>query len=207
MASSIRRQAQPDYDLGGGGSDPPPNRDNTGCSSCDSPIVLNLGTGNYQTSPIDDPALFDVDADGMAERITWTARGTPMAFLALDRNGNGGIDNGSELFGNHTPLASGRSASNGFAALAEYDANGDSVIDSRDAVWKSLVLWTDANHDGISEMDELQPISSSKVEAVSLSYHFSGRTDPSGNVYRYGSTFVVDGHVRPCYDIFFRRVQ
>ncbi len=128
-----------------------------------------------------------------------------MAFLALDRNGNGTIDSGAELFGNHTPLASGGVAANGFIALAQYDSNGDGVIDARDPIWSSLLLWIDWNDDGISEPGELTPISQSSVTSISLSYHWTGRPDPTGNVYRYQATCAIGSQNRPCYDIFFQR--
>jgi hypothetical protein len=122
--------------------DPLINYDNTGCpqyQNCNSPIILNLDDGPYRLSSTDDPVRFDLDADGIPERISWTAAEARMALLALDRNGNAAIDDGSELFGNHTPLQSGSSASNGFVALAEYDVNGDRIINQRDPVWDSLL--------------------------------------------------------------------
>jgi hypothetical protein len=198
--------------------DPPPpppdpgpinNYDDSGCpqyTNCHSPIVLDLGDGGYQLSTKYDPVVFDIDATGSPIRLAWTASGAPMAFLALDQNGNGTIDDGSELFGNHTPLPSGVAA-NGFDALAQYDANHDGIVDANDPVWSSLLLWTDLNHDGISQAWEIVPVSQSSVTAIGLEYHWTGRRDQSGNTFRYESKVWIDnGHrstSRPVYDIFF----
>src|SRR3954468_47164 len=72
-------------------------------TGCTSPIVIDLNDGSYPLSGKTDPVAFDLDADGLPELATWTAPGSAVAFLALDRNGNGVIDSGNELFGNHTP--------------------------------------------------------------------------------------------------------
>lgn len=180
--------------------------------NCHSPIVVNMTNGNYELSGTSDPVLFDIDASDKPIRIAWTAAGTPMAFLALDRNNNGRVDDGSELFGNHTPLPGGATAANGFEALAPYDANHDLVIDSSDPVWASLTLWTDLNHDGISQAAELLPASRSSLVAISLSHHWSGRSDPSGNHFRYQSRiWLSHGNrpttAKPVYDIFFVAAQ
>jgi uncharacterized repeat protein (TIGR02543 family) len=184
--------------------------DNSGCpqfQNCNSPIIINLGNGPYQLSGRNEPVRFDIDANGTLDRIGWTAAGAPMAFLALDRNGNGTIDSGSELFGNHTPVPGGVAA-NGFDALAQYDANGDGVIDASDPIWPSLLRWTDLNHDGISQPSELALLSASAVTAISLDYHWTGRRDQSGNIFRYQSKVWIDStgkHAtpRPVYDVYF----
>ena len=78
--------------------------------------------------------LFDIDADGYSESVTWVSPEARDAFLFLDRNGNGIVDDGSELFGDATYLFSGEIAQHGYEALAEFDlfeygGNGDGVID------------------------------------------------------------------------------
>ncbi|HEY6141354.1 MAG TPA: hypothetical protein VI670_26665 [Thermoanaerobaculia bacterium] len=198
-------------------SETTPPRDPDPCGfSCqegrgaDSPIVINLGKGGYRLSGADDPVLFDISATGQAFWIGWTAAGGDEAFLCLDRDGDGAIANGTELFGNATPLRTGQRASNGFIALAEYDANGDGIIDDRDAVWGSLLLWTDRNHDGVSQPSEIVKIDSSPVLAIALDAHWTGRRDVSGNTFRFESTVWIsngkgEATARPVYDVFFVR--
>jgi hypothetical protein len=157
-------------------------------------------------SGADDPVSFDLDASGTPERVTWTARGSAIAFLALDRNGNGVIDNGSERFGNHTPLPSGGIAANGFAALAAFDDNHDGVIDASDAIWPHLLLWVDANHDGISQPDELTRLTDSGITRLALTDHWTGRRDAVGNTLRYEALFYRGSVAHPYYDVYFVRL-
>jgi hypothetical protein len=179
------------------------------CSGA-TPVVLNLGR-NYQLSGADDPVIFDIFASGGPVRIGWTAAGASEAFLCLDRNGDGKITSGAELFGGSTLLKNGRKAPNGFVALAEFDDNHDGLIDSRDAIWPSLIAWTDLNHDGASQPSEMVPLSASGVNAIGLDYHWTGRRDASGNVFRYESTVWVvkaagAASPKPVYDIVFAPV-
>jgi len=136
--------------------------------------------------------------------MAWTASGANNAFLALP-GADGLVHNGKQLFGNFTSQPASDNP-NGFIALAVYDENGDGIIDSRDAIFASLRLWIDANHDGISQPDELHTLLSLGVNSISLKYKLSEKTDQYGNVFRYRAR--VNGNEsqdvgQTAYDVFF----
>lgn len=187
----------------------PVEKDDSQCGDpCSSPIIIDLGNESYRLTSLADGVPFDLQNEGQRRQIAWTRAGVENAFLALDRNGNGQIDNGSELFGNFTPLTSGALASNGFIALAEFDRNGDAVIDGRDPIWSYLLLWVDRNHDGWSTGDELAPLAASAILSLDTDYTPVGRKDQWGNHFRFQAKFRLSHHVqeqtRTYYDVFFR---
>lgn len=170
---------------------------------CMSPLVLNLGSGPVELSGRNDPVFFDLNADGFFDLVSWTAADAHAAFLWYDRNGNGRVDDGSELFGNYSPTRTGHAA-NGFEALKEFDTNGDGFVDRDDAEWNRLMLWTDGNHDGISTPDEVIALSETPITSIEVRYHWTGRRDRYGNMFRYEGQYHIGAQTKTFYDVYFR---
>ncbi|MBZ5490968.1 MAG: hypothetical protein LAO76_08555 [Acidobacteriia bacterium] len=181
--------AQPDPALaGGGGGGCAPPSDDFAPLECD-PIILDLDGHGFELTSAASGVMFDIRATGKPIKIPWTSGASSTAFLVLDRNGNGAIDDGTELFSNVSPQPLDPSP-NGFKALAQYDlpangGNGDGVIDAKDQVFPFLRLWVDANHDGICQPGELHTLADMDVYSLSVDYTLSGRKDQFGNVFQY----------------------
>lgn len=188
--------------------------DESGCycysyTGTSTPIIIPVGKdAAYRLTSLQDGVEFDINATGTAIRTSWTAPGRQMGFLFLDRNSNGTVDDGSELFGNHTPLPSGETAKQGFEALAVYDqpahgGNGDGWIDSRDTIWQSLRIWVDTNHDGTSQASEIFTLESVSVSALSVDFKALMKHDAFGNTLRFKAKAIVREQVRWAHDVFF----
>lgn len=184
----------------------------TGCAGCGgSPILVDV-PGGFELTDVEHGVRFDLNAIGGPDRVSWTSPTSTAAWLVLDRNRDGYITNGKELFGDFTfqsepPLHAER---NGFRALAEWDkpengGNGDNVISQADYVFSKLRLWRDANHNGISDPGELHGLWEFGIEKISLEYHQSRHRDQFGNEFRYrAKLYGKDGADlgRWAYDVF-----
>ncbi len=189
------------------------------CTDSFSPLLLDLDHTGLRLSAVEDGVLFDLDADGVPEQVSWpeeTARGVAGAWLAFDRNGNGVIDNGAELWGNVTPVSHGigaPTAANGFEALkfTESPTFGlgapsvpDNLIDERDAIWPFLLVWRDANRNGISEPAELTQASLAGLEEIGTVYREARRRDRNGNEFRQRGSARANGRRLPVWDVWLK---
>ncbi|MCA3456646.1 MAG: hypothetical protein ING01_05285, partial [Rhodobacter sp.] len=165
-----------------------------------SPLILDLDGDGVETLGQNFYIHFDHDKNGFAERTGWA--GADDGLLVFDRNGNGSIDNGSELFGNHS--GSGPGWANGFAALAEFDSNLDGRIDASDAAFASLRVWKDANSNGLTDAGELLTLQQAGVGSLSLSYTTGTAVDAQGNSHlQLGSYTTTHGATRQMTDVWF----
>ena len=132
------------------------------------PLVIDLGKSGFELTGIEDGVHFDMDLNGFAEKTGWITGDD--AFLALDLNGDGKINNSGELFGDRTLLSDGTYAKSGFEALAQYDYNLDGLIDAHDEIYNRLLIWQDKNKDGISTSDELMTLKEAGITSINLNY-------------------------------------
>lgn len=174
------------------------------------PIVVDVTGNGYELTDLAHGVAFNLTGQG-AQRISWTDPKHGNAWLALDRNGNGVIDDGSELFGNFTPQPTVPGVSpNGFLALAVYDlpangGNGNGMIDPGDAVWSRLRLWIDSNQNGVSEPGELHTLDEFEIAGIDLDYHVVNVKDKYGNQFHYRGRIIEqeknNTHKRTIWDV------
>lgn len=188
-----------------------------------SPIIVDTTGKGFRLTSAADGVRFDFSGKGKPIKTGWTAADSGDAFLACldcwkDIPNNGKIDSGRKLFGNYTEQTCAAGARNGYCALAEFDkpengGNGDGIIDWHDAVWPKLLLWIDANHDGVSQPNELHTLVGHETEfgvySISLKYSDDTHEDQYGNQFHYKSALnpnPLDGASRDghwTYDVFF----
>ncbi|WP_186400864.1 calcium-binding protein [Stappia sp. P2PMeth1] len=160
------------------------------------PLVLDLDGDGLELTALasSTTTMFDMDGDGFLERTGWVH--SDDGLLSLDVNGNGAIDDISELFGS--------GSTSGFAELADHDLNGDGVIDADDAVYSDLRVWRDFNQDGVSSENELFSLEDLGIASISLSATADGSSNALNTVARTGTFTRTDGSTGTIGDVEFR---
>ncbi|WP_256262445.1 calcium-binding protein [Pseudomonas gingeri] len=167
-----------------------------------SPLILDLDGDGVETISVNAGIHFDHDGNGTSETTGWV--GKDDGLLVWDRNGNGQIDNGSELFGNNSILSNGQRATNGFAALAELDSNHDGKIDANDSAFSTLQIWRDLNSDAKVDAGELLSLSAANIASLNTAYSNGSAIDPQGNkALQVGQYTDANGVIRSMNDIWF----
>ncbi len=161
-----------------------------------SPLVIDLdGDGVELVSLADSTAYFDLNLDGFAELTGWVSPDD--ALLALDVDGDGIIDDNSELLGDQTGQA------NGFLALAQHDSNGDGAIDANDAVFSDLIVWQDLDGDGFSDAGEMMSLSDAGITSIDLGYSTISETNADHEVRERSTVTFTDGSTTTIDDVYF----
>ena len=143
------------------------------------PILLDLDGNGLETVGLAANVYFDHNGDDVLTRTGWV--GPNDVLLVWDRNANGTIDTGAELFGDFTPLPNGTLAPNGFAALAALDENGDGIIDASDPAFADLKLWKDADQNGQTGAGELIALAEAGIVSLSLANTVKNQSLSNGN--------------------------
>lgn len=158
------------------------------------PLTLDLDGDGLETSApsTTNPIMFDHSGNGIKTSSGWVQPDD--GFLVLDRNGNGVIDSGRELFGDATPLTQGGTAKDGFAALADQDTNHDGLVNQQDIHWAQLRVWRDLNQDGISQAGELFSMADLGIAGFNVLKTANSQVLANGNeIADLGSYYKTDG--------------
>ena len=170
---------------------------------CNTPLVLRFDAAPVEMIAAESTpsATFDINMRGDSCISTdWPSAATP--WLVVDRDRSGTIDGGDELFGSGTVLTDGRHAEHGFAALAEFDSNGDGFVDRDDARFAELMLWRDHDADRLSTQSELEPLASAGVERLAVDYRVETQCDARGNCGVQRSAFEFAGGTGELVDLY-----
>lgn len=147
------------------------------------PLVVDLDGNGIETTSLEDGVQFDIDGDGNTEHTAWIKSGN--GFLVWDKNQDGTINDGSEMFGEGTVMINGKHAENGVAAILELDSNHDRILNNQDDVWGYLQIWHDDNTNGITENGELASLFDWGIQSLALSFEKIDWVDENGNKHIY----------------------
>ena len=171
------------------------------------PIVIDFNKNGVTSTRLDNTVYFDHDNNGFAEATAWVEKDD--GLLALDKNNNGKIDNGNELFGNHTISNTiygytDKKATNGYEALKAYDLNGDNVIDEKDEIFNKLRIWKDKNSNGITDEGELSSLADNNIKSIDLNYKEIAIDENSNTVKQSSKVTLKDGSALDANDIWMK---
>jgi len=170
--------------------------------SMSTPLILDLNGDGVKTLDYASGVKFDIYAEGKEVRTGWVS--SDDGLLVLDRNNDGKINDGSELFGSSTTLANGSRASDGYEALRELDSNLDGVISAEDAGFADLGVWVDANSDGLTDAGEIRSLTAMGITRIDLIATATSVSD-SGNIIGLTSSYqTVDGTQHDVADVWFK---
>ena len=157
------------------------------------PLVLDLDNDGIETIGIANTVVvFDHDGDGIKTGTGWV--NSDDGFLVFDRNDNGTIDTGAELFGIYTAKTDGSLATDGFDALSDLDSNADNVFDINDESFALVQVWRDFNQNGISTADELFSLSELGIVSIDLNASSQNVNLGNGNIQTAAAAHLtVDG--------------
>lgn len=164
-----------------------PQHRTANASGVTEPLIIDVNGDALSLAALEDGVAYDLRGEGQPQQTAWIQKGSDDAFLVVDVNNNGKID-ANELVGGMSP------GPNGFATLRSYDGvtrfdtpdagrlPPDGQIDEHDALFAKLVLWTDANHDGLAQESELESLAHAGVTAIYTGYMGRSERDCFGNV-------------------------
>lgn len=164
-----------------------------------SPLILDLDGDGVETIGLSNGVYFDHDNNGFAEKTGWA--GQDDGLLVIDKNHNGIVDNGSELFGDNSSAG----ATNGFAALSQYDSNHDGMISAKDSQFADLKVWRDRNSNGITDAGELMSLYQAGIKSIATGYTAQDVTDAQGNSHELAGTYTrLNGSEAKVEDVWFQ---
>nr|WP_282553362.1 hypothetical protein [Providencia sneebia] len=146
------------------------------------PLVIDLNGNGVQTLADSFGVSFDFDGKGTQSQTGWVHPDD--GLLVWDKNKDGLINHGEELFGDNSVLNNHTKAKDGFSALAELDSNSDNAIDKIDSLWSELKVWQDKNSDGISQVHELNTLDNLGIQSIELKKKETNYFDDNGNFHK-----------------------
>ncbi len=169
------------------------------------PLVLDLDGDGVETTNVEGGnVLFDFDGDGNKNKTGWVH--SDDGLLVFDRNGDGVINDGLELFGNNTDRYDGTGkCRDGYEALAQEDTNGDGVVNHLDDNWANLKVWRDLNQDGISQADELFSLEELGISGLEVGHDGSTRNQNGNILCGQGSYIDAEGNTQAMTDAWFQQ--